>query len=209
MMYHQNNTDCQTEDIRTTYPSWKMLDSLVQERKLWSVDGLHYFLLMDTGKDQEVAACVAVNSIGNTYLPREITEKYTVHIQYVCTRNDWRNCGFLGVVMQYFIEAAEEYGVFLHLHARPFNIELPKISHPDEIEKWLEEDGGRHTASLKKDKANAKIMKKVYLGMGFCNYDGVGVRFGNRYWKKMCCGYRSSRIENPILNRYLDQHLHC
>lgn len=210
MKYHLNNTDQTDDDLRLQYPSYKMLDSLVQSRRLWSTDGQHFFLLMNTGDGtQEVAACVCVNSIPNSYLPIEITEKHTVHIQYVCTRNDWRNCGFLGVVMQYLIEAAEEYGVFLHLHARPFEIELPQISNPEDLEKWVEQDLGTHNPSLKKDKQNAKLMKRVYLGMGFCRYDGVGVRFGNRYWKKMCCGFRSSKITNPILNRYLDQHLHC
>lgn len=208
-MSNLNYTDCEEEDLRKQYPSWKMMNSLVQSRKLWSVDGKHYFLLMNTYDGQEVASCVCLDVIGNTYLPKEIVEKYTVHVSWVCTRNEWRNCGMLSVVMQYLIEAAEENGVFLHLHARPFDIELPKLANPDDVEKWTDENYGTHNPSLKRDKENSKIMKRKYLGMGFCRYDGAGLRFQNRYWRKMCCGYRSSRIENPLLSKFLDSHLYC
>jgi hypothetical protein len=197
------------EEERKDYPTSRMLESLVYQRKLWTCDWRHFFLLMDTYDGQEVAGCVCLDIIGNSHLPIEVVEKNTLHVRWVCTRNDWRQCGFLSVIMQYLIEGAEEFGLFLHLHARPFEIDLPKLANKEEVEKWIEEDKGKHNPSLKNDKQNAKIMKKKYRAMGFCSYDGVGIRFSNRWWRTMCCGYRSSRIENRLLNRYLDSHLHC
>ena len=215
-MYKLNSPDRTNEELedddeqRLEYPSFKMLDSLVQTRRMWTHDGQHFFLLMDTGGgDQEVAACVKLDVIGISYLPQKVVEKNTIHIRWVCTRNDWRQCGMLSVVMKFLIDAAEEYGVFLHLHSRPFDLELPQLSNQDQAIEWLENSYGSHNPSLKKDKANAKLLKKKYIEMGFCRFDGVGLSFGNRYWKRMCLGYRSSKIDDLLLNRYLDCHLNC
>ena len=220
-MYYQNNEDEKidieqhNEDIVRGYPSYKFRQALVDNRYFWSVDGLHYFFLMDdtnydTGESmQSVAAVVKMNCIPISYLSQRAVEKHTVHIQYICIRNDWRNLGILGAMSKLIQEQVDEHNIFIHFHSRPYHVELPQVVDPDSAMDWAENHEGKHTASYKKDKEDAKKMRQAYRRLGYCYFDGYGIGFRNRVWKDYCLGYAGANIGDESVARYVDNHLRC
>ena len=215
-----NNVDEEQElnaeyELKKNYPSIKFYERLIKNEMFWTHDWNDFFLLqeiwdMETHQyNRQVLAVVGLEYLPNSYLPQMTTEKYLVHINYVAVHNDLRGCGTLGTLCQLLLEAAEESGVFLYGHSRPFNIDLPTMTHQDQCKDWQKLNDSTMNLSLKQDKKNAKKLLPIYLKNGFCRFDGHGVRFGNRWWKKMCFGYRSSNIDDRELNHLLDNHLYC
>lgn len=220
MSVSQPNNESEIEfnaeyELRKNDPSIKFREYLIKDKLFWTHDWEEYFLLQEQFDYEnheyvsQVVAAIGINFVPISYLPLKEVEKYCIHIKYITTYNQYRGCGTLGTVCKFLIQAAEECGVFLHGHSRPFYIDLPYMTNQEEVKKWQEEVDSYHNPSLKADKKNAKKLLPVYLDYGFCRYDGHGVQFGNRYWKKMCFGYASSKIEDAEMSKYISGHLRC
>jgi hypothetical protein len=97
------------EDIRREYPTVKALEKLGE---WWpSPDGMNFAVYEGNGEFLlgHVQCCITTNS----YLGRELSEKYTLHIQQIIVCDDLRGCGILAVICKRLIDVAEEAGVFV------------------------------------------------------------------------------------------------
>jgi hypothetical protein len=202
-------------ELRKDYPTIKFLEALLERPYIWSPNYTDYFLINENFNidkqvtEFEVSAAFRFEITTNTYLSKEDTDKHFLHLNYICSRTDFRGCGALSLLSKIFIEEAEKSGIFIWGHSRPFFIELPKIINHHEAEAWLKRKDHYHNNSLKEDKKNAKSLLQVYLDQGFCRYNQTGVRFTNRFWKKMGFGYRSNNIKDRTINKFLDETLKC
>jgi len=197
------------------YPSYRFLVGLHDNGFLWTPNMQDYFLLREdweTNPSESETICLAylrLNIVGNTWICFEEWKKYAVHIQCLCTQDDFRGVGVYSLLLSMLLRQADESGVFIYGHSRPFHISLPRLRNQEEASQWLRQGDGQHEPSLKKDKMQAKALLKKYLQYGFCRFDGTGVRCANRFWKKMHFGYRGASIESESVSRFLDEHLIC
>ena len=202
-------------ELRKNWPSIKFREYLLKD-KIWWTNNWEEFYLLQEMKDYEageyksyVTAAVGIEYLTNPYLDLMTVQKHFLHINYITVRTDWRGLGALNTISQLLIRGAEDTGIVLLGHARPFNIDLPEITNQEQALHWQENNKSSHNLSLKKDKANAKKLLPKYLEYGFCKYDGHGIRFSNRWWKKMCFGYSSSKINDYEVNKYIQEHMYC
>lgn len=219
-MSHLINEDTQCVNDQengywTSFPSYKFLCGLHDSKLLWTPNLQDYFLLGEEWIDvtlEKQSICLAylrLNIVENTMVKCDEWRKHAVHIQCLCTQDDYRGTGAFPLLMSILLSQAEESGVFVYGHSRPFYISLPRITNHNDAERWIESAEGKHEASLKRDKIQSRELLKKYRECGFCRFDGAGVRCGNRFWKKMHFGFRSSKMESSEIGRFLDNHLHC
>lgn len=160
--------------------------------------------------ESEIVAMVRIKLVKSTVLPYDIMTHHTAYISSLAIREDHRGLGYMPVINKLLINCAEEAGIFLFGFARNYIIEIPPMKSVEEYNCWLEgEENSRHYSSLKLDKERAKKLHKAYLAQGYCRYNMTGIPMGNRYWKKMGFGYRSSKLDNKVLEKHLDNHLNC
>ena len=217
--YSDAYCEYQEEQIRErlkTYPVYHFVEYMANMGLFYTPDNLHFFMLQESFNYEKIVrerictACVKFSTTPNTYIPYSEWKKYVVHIDWLTANSELRGTGTLSVLSKFIQEAAEETGVVVLAHARPFSIELPTMVNHKEVEYWLE----NHTSSvmshsLKKEKKLAKGLYKKYLEYGFCNYDGTGMGYSNRFWKETSFGYRSSKLKDSEVSRFIDKHLHC
>lgn len=198
------------------YPSYHFLDYLFKKELLWTYDQQHYFLLHEIWGDgpadrmRVCSACVKFGASFNTWIDFAEWKKQVVHIDWLCTMSEWRGIGTLQVLSKILQEAAEETGVFLFGHARPFQITLPQLTDQKAVEDWISRpEEEKKFVGLKKEKEAAKKLYQKYREYGFCNFDGIGIDFNNRWWRNTCFGYRSTKMEKSVVSDFLDLHLKC
>lgn len=213
--YVEYQEDKILEKIKT-YPAYHFLEGLINTGMFWTPDNTHYFLMQetwvdDTYKNKSVAyACVKFGPCLNTWLDYNEWKKTTVHIDFLCIHNEWRGLGTLSVLSRYLQECAEDAGVFIYGHARPFGINLPMLKNQNEAADWINTiQEENEYVGLKQEKKDAWKLYQKYKELGFCNYDGVGIDFENRWWRKTCFGYRSAKLNSNIVGDFLDLHLNC
>lgn len=192
------------EDIRREYPTVKALEKLGE---WWpSPDGMNFAVY--EGNEEfllgHVQCCITTNS----YLGRELSEKYTLHIQQIIVCDDLRGCGILAVICKRLIDVAEEAGVFVGGTARNFNGCLPQIRTREGYLRFLEMGFGGYKRRREESRASKSLLQK-YVEYGFCRYDGTGYPMNDRRWKKLCFGYTSSRLEDKKVAQFLQSHLLC
>ena len=156
-----------------------------------------------------IAGCVSLNRIGSTYLPDDIMAKYSVHISMIGIADEFRRCGFLGYVCSRMISWADEAGVFLYGHARAFEYPIPLMHTPEETMEWLSrrDSFSPHQIGLKKEMVQSKNLHKKYIEYGFRRFDGAGLRFANRQWKRTCFGHMGENLESNEMRSFLNLHL--
>lgn len=197
------------------WPSIRFREHLLKDKLFWTHNWQDFYLLQEMFDYEageyinHVTAALRVEYTPNTYLDTEIVKQHVVHLNYICIRNEWRGVGALRTVCTKLIQAAEDTNVVLVGHARPFYIDLPELTNQDDVKQWERDCTSSHNKSLKQDKINAKKLLPKYLDYGFCKYDGTGVRFGNRWWKRMCFAYKGSNIQDRDINKFYDNHLLC
>ena len=169
---------------------------------------IHY---EDGRVEDEIIAMCRIKLITSTVLPHNIMTQNTAYLSALAIREDHRGQGYMPIINQLLISAAEDAGIFLFGYARNYIIEIPAMQSVDDYNNWLTEgENSRHHQGFKKDFANAKKLLGAYLDQGYCRYDLKGIYMGsNRKWKKTGFGYRSSKIDNKELNQHLDKHLQC
>ena len=156
-----------------------------------------------------VAGVVSFDCIRNTYIPDKINREFCIHIAMIGIADDFRRCGFLSYVCSRIINWADEAGVFVYGHARGFNYPVPLMKNVDESLEWLEHRDHTlpHSLHPKKDLAQSKSLHQKYLEYGFSRYDGAGMVFGNRKWKRLCFGHLGEKCDNDWLRDFLGSHL--
>ena len=199
-----------------TYPVYHFVEYLADMGMFYTPDDQHFFMLYETfnyetiEKERMCSACVKFSVTPNTYIQYDEWKKYVLHIDWLTANTELRGTGTLSVLSHFIQEAAEETGVAVLAHARPFSIDLPRIVNYKEVDAWLDtHTSGPISHSLKKEKKLAKGLYKKYLEYGFCSYDGTGMGFRNRFWKETSFGYRSSKLKESVVSRFLDEHLFC
>jgi hypothetical protein len=191
-------------DIRRKYPTFKAIEFL---NEYWvTPDGINFGVYEDVAN--HLLGHVNLEIVENTYLGRELSEKYTLHIRQIIVCDELRGCGILGVICKRLIDAAEHAGVFIGGTARNFNASLPRISNGNEYLRYL----SKGLCAYKKRKEEVKSSRSLlhtYLRYGFCRYDGAGYPMSDRRWKKLCFGYGSSKLEDLRVVNFLGSHLSC
>jgi len=146
----------------------------------------------------------------NTYLPYKDWVREALEIEWLCICDTFRGTGHLAVVCQRIIDAAEETGIFVYGYARNFQINMPELDNKTDIGKWISEGSNtRIENSLKKNRQRSKTLYQKYLEYGFCSFDGTGMDIGDRWFKKLAFGYKSTKLKSGIVSDFVDHHIKC
>jgi hypothetical protein len=193
-----------------TWPSYRFLQAVESEWK--TPNGSDFFIYRDDPISPEggfVAGCVTLDCIANTYLHEDVVKKYVVHIAMIGVTEQFRGCGFLAYICGRLIYWADECGVFLFGHARAFEYPMPVMHSAEDVLAWLpgRDKATSHKISLKRDLADSRRLHGKYLEYGFSRFDGTGVRFGNRKWKRLCFGHCGAGMENRTILDFSSSHL--
>jgi hypothetical protein len=161
--------------------------------------------------ENEIIAMCRIKLITSTILPDNVMTQNAAYLSALAIREDHRGIHNMPLINSLLIEAAEDAGIFLFGYARNYIIEIPVMQSVEDYNLWLDEgEKSSHNIGFKKDFARAKKLLGAYLDQGYCRYDLKGIYMGsNRKWKKTGFGYRSSKIDNDMLNKHLDNHLSC
>jgi len=211
---HKNVANFDEEDLARKrfdgYPTGKFLKLMQSEWK--TPDYTSFFIWRDDPIDEYggfVVGCVDIDCIRNTYLPDALNREYLIHISSIGITNDFRGCGFLAYVCSRIIDWADEAGVFVYGHARGFEYPIPLMHDAEEASSWLENrhQVSPHILGMKKDFAQSRKLHQKYVEYGFKRFDGAGVRFENRKWKKLCFGHFGESCDNERVRDFAQRHL--
>jgi len=194
--------------------SGKFLLSLYSDGLFWTDDLKSFYLIRDEidcdgGQYRVVVGLVNLEIVPNSYLRSNEWIFNAVHIHSIVVADEYRGAGTLGCICSLLIRAADENGVFLFGHARPFYAELPKLKSSVDIEAWKPNAVSAHTTSLAREKKESKNLLRKYLEYGFCRFDGHGIKMANRFWKERSFGYLGSGISDSEIGRFVIKHLAC
>ena len=193
------------------YESGKFLRLMQEEWK--TPDWTNFFIWREDQLAENggfIAGCIEFDCIRNTYIDNDLNRRFFLHIGAIGIADEFRRCGFLGYACAKIISWADEAGVFVYGHARGFEYRIPTMHHQQEVLSWMETrlDGvSPHNLPLQKDLAQSRTLHKKYLEYGFKRFDGTGVRFANRKWKKLCFGYLGANCENQAVRDFAKRHL--
>lgn len=175
-------------------------------------DGRNYALVMeDHCLGDYVAGVVQLDCIHNHALGKIWSLWNVVHIRSIVVCNHFRGIGFLGSICSLLQYAANEAGVFVCGTAKPFRHDMPIIQKPEELIKFLGDEGCvTETFRIDEKKKNdALALREKYISNGFCAFDSAGYPFLNKFWKKTGFGYLGEGTPLSGHEDYFDRHLKC